>query len=94
MFESQGDAHFNLNSRFTEKRIEALNPDLINVEIPDSYENYKYDNSKSQLKLLQNMRCAEFYGMMQKTLRKVDLASMANSVEIRVPFLKKTFIQM
>jgi asparagine synthase (glutamine-hydrolysing) len=39
------------------------------------------------------MRHAEFYGMMQKTLRKVDLASMQNSVEVRVPFLQKNFIQ-
>ncbi len=93
LFESQGDAHFNLNSRFAEKIIKALNPDLINVDIPHNYKNYNYENSKSELKLLQNMRCAEFYGMMQKTLRKVDLASMANSVEIRVPFLKKTFIK-
>ena len=30
---------------------------------------------------------------MQKTLRKVDLASMANSIEVRVPFLKKSFIE-
>jgi asparagine synthase (glutamine-hydrolysing) len=39
------------------------------------------------------MRSAEFYGMMQKTLRKVDLASMENSLEVRVPFLKKSFIE-
>ena len=39
------------------------------------------------------MRQAEFYGMMQKTLRKVDLASMENSLEIRVPFLQKSFIE-
>jgi asparagine synthase (glutamine-hydrolysing) len=39
------------------------------------------------------MRRAEFYGMMQKTLRKVDLASMENSLEVRVPFLKKSFIE-
>ena len=39
------------------------------------------------------MRKAEFYGMMQKTLRKVDLASMQNSLEVRVPFLQKKFIE-
>ena len=38
------------------------------------------------------MRKAEFNGMMQKTLRKVDLASMQNSLEVRVPFLQKKFI--
>ena len=29
--------------------------------------------------------------MMQKTLRKVDIASMANGLEVRLPFLKKIF---
>jgi asparagine synthase (glutamine-hydrolysing) len=31
--------------------------------------------------------------MMQKTLRKVDLASMDNSLEVRVPFLQKKMIE-
>ena len=35
------------------------------------------------------MRNAEFYGMMQKTLKKVDHASMANGLEVRSPFLKE-----
>ena len=39
------------------------------------------------------MRNAEFYGMMQKTLKKVDNASMANGLEVRLPFLKRTFIE-
>ena len=35
----------------------------------------------------------EFYGMMQKTLKKVDNASMANGLEVRLPIFKKTFIE-
>ena len=35
------------------------------------------------------IRKAEFYGMLQKTLAKLDRASMANSLEVRVPFSKK-----
>ena len=39
------------------------------------------------------IRKVEFYGMLQKTLAKIDRASMANSVEVRVPFLKKKLIE-
>ena len=39
------------------------------------------------------MRKAEFYGMLQKTLMKVDSASMAHGLEVRVPFLNKNFIE-
>ena len=39
------------------------------------------------------IRKAEFYGMLQKTLAKIDRASMANSVEVRVPFLKKNLVE-
>ena len=31
--------------------------------------------------------------MLQKTLAKIDRASMANSIEVRVPFLKKNLVE-
>ena len=39
------------------------------------------------------IRKVEFYGMLQNTLTKVDRAAMANSIEVRVPFLKKNLIE-
>ena len=93
LFENQGMAHFNLHSRFLKKDLKDIAPHLQNIVIPDEYSVYNYPNQKNKLSLLNNMRLAEFYGMMQKTLRKVDIASMANGLEVRLPFLKKSFIE-
>jgi asparagine synthase (glutamine-hydrolysing) len=90
---SQALSHQNLHSRFSKENIESLFPYLKGIQTPDNFRTYDYSNTKSELELIQSMRKAEFYGMMQKTLRKVDLASMGNSLEVRVPFLKKSFIE-
>ncbi len=93
LFANQGMAHFHLNSRFINKDLNEIAPYLKNIFLPEGYSVYDYPKQKNQLNLLNHMRIAEFYGMMQKTLRKVDLASMANGLEVRLPFLKKSFIE-
>ena len=47
---------------------------------------YQFDSSDSGEVLLY-LRKNEFYAHMQRVLRKVDLMSMSNSLEVRVPFL-------
>ena len=93
LFPSQGVAHQGLHSRFDRDWLERLFPDLKGVSLPEEYDTYTYPRTRDVDELLGYMRRAEFYGMMQKTLRKVDLASMDNSLEVRVPFLKKSFIE-
>lgn len=90
---SQKDAHEELHCRFQKKWLDIIAPDLINVELPNEWNVYNYDDTLSERQLIANIRKAEFYGMMQKTLRKVDLASMGNSLEVRVPFLQKKMIE-
>ncbi|GGW60294.1 asparagine synthase (glutamine-hydrolysing) [Winogradskyella epiphytica] len=90
---SQASAQQGLHSRFRKEWLDALAPQLAAVSLPESYQVYSYENSGDIRTLLQHMRHAEFYGMMQKTLRKVDLASMENSLEVRVPFLDKQMIE-
>ena len=68
-------------------------PDLDNISFPKEYSTYEYPHPKNRDELLHLIRRAEFYGMLQKTLAKVDRASMAHGLEVRVPFLKKTMIE-
>lgn len=89
---SQAFAHQGLHSRFNKNWLQKIAPDLNNIKLPDAFDNYHYPDTRDERVLIGNMRKAEFYGMMQKTLRKVDLASMQNSLEVRVPFLQKKFI--
>lgn len=89
----QSAAHEGLHSRFTDNWLNKIAPDLQSVALPDEWDVYRYENTSDLRQLMGNMRKAEYYGMMQKTLRKVDLASMQNSLEVRVPFLQKKTIE-
>ena len=51
---------------------------------------YEFENNKRTL--LHQLRFNEFYAHMQRVLIKVDRASMAHSLEVRVPFLDKETI--
>ncbi|CAM3438443.1 asparagine synthase (glutamine-hydrolyzing) [Aequorivita lipolytica] len=90
---SQRAAQQGLHSRFRKNWLYEIAPSLQSIDLPDTYKVYDYSNTKDIRQLLSHMRYSEFYGMMQKTLRKVDLASMQNSLEVRVPFLDKNVIE-
>ncbi len=93
LFNKMGEAHAHLHSRFHTTDINNIFPELENTNTSPLFDAYNYIDSGSEKDMLLKMAKAEFYGMMQKTLAKVDRMSMENSLEVRVPFLKKSFIE-
>lgn len=88
--QSFSSAHRSMHSRMNKK-------DIANIFQTENIHTlplkaYNYKDSSDSVDILLNMQQAEFYDMMQKTLIKVDRMSMAQSIEVRVPFLKKSFI--
>ena len=92
LFELSSEAHFHLHNRFNSSLIKRLFKDLQHVNLPEDYRIFDYENTNNNEKLYQYMRHSEFYGMMQKSLKKIDIASMHHSLEVRLPLLKKEFI--
>lgn len=63
------------------------------VSLPQSvYKTYFYEGSLNKNEILQYLKENEFYGHLQRVLKKVDLMSMAHGLEVRVPFLDKEMI--
>lgn len=85
-------AHKELHSRTNSSILEKVFPSMVGTD-EKTLPFYKYSEKLNKNQFLHEMRKAEFYGMMQKTLTKVDRMSMANSIEVRVPFLQKKVIE-
>ena len=79
-----------LNKQIHFPNLEQLMPGISFSE--DLINTYRFQNNRNKIEALEYLKQNEFYAHMQKVLRKVDLMSMANSLEVRVPFLDKKVI--
>lgn len=87
---SPGAYYRSVNSRSKALR-QRLGPDL--TAPPDLWWFDTPDRLDRQ-GLIELTRTAEYYGQLQRVLRKVDLASMHHSLEVRVPVLSRKMVEL
>lgn len=85
-----GHYYFSVNSRISEQELARLAPGL--PGLPPSFHLYDYAGDRSAKDLADYSRHVEFYGQLQRCLKKVDMASMRESLEVRVPLLDREVI--
>lgn len=82
---SPANYYFGVNCRLSEGTLKSLAPGL--SALPCDFTLYDFDRYKGIEDLAHYSRYVEFYGQLQRGLKKMDMASMHNSLEVRVPLL-------
>src|SRR5262249_6958688 len=62
--------------------------------LPSDFNLYAFDGFRGKRDLANFSRSVEFYGQLQRGLKKVDMASMHHSLEVRVPLLDREVIDV
>jgi asparagine synthase (glutamine-hydrolysing) len=87
-----GDYYFGVNTRLKDEHLRALAPGLGNL--PEDFDLYAFRGFRGLRDLANYSRYVEFYGQLQRGLKKVDMASMHHSLEVRVPLLDREVIDL
>ena len=86
-----GHYYFQVNCRLKDADLSALAPGL--PSMPNDFSLYAYENYQGEEGLANYSRYVEFYGQLQRGLKKVDLASMHHGLEVRLPLLDREVIE-
>jgi asparagine synthase (glutamine-hydrolysing) len=92
MHRTAGDYYFAVNSRLRAEDLAGIAPAL--RDLPDDFGVYDSGPYRGALALANFSRSAEFHGQLQRGLKKVDMASMHHSLEVRVPLLDREVIDV
>jgi asparagine synthase (glutamine-hydrolysing) len=87
-----GHYYFGVNSRLGGADLRAIAPDL--PDMPADFGLYRFEGYRGTRHLANYSRWVEFYGQLQRGLKKVDMASMHHSLEVRVPLLDREVIDV
>ncbi|HVO31340.1 MAG TPA: asparagine synthase (glutamine-hydrolyzing), partial [bacterium] len=89
---SPGAYYFAVNSRFAEADVRMVAPGL--AGLPEDFHLYDPPPFRDPLALANFSRRVEFEGQLQRGLKKVDMASMYHSLEVRTPMLDREVIEV
>ena len=87
-----GHYYFEVNSRLKDGDLRRMAPGL--KSFPPVFDIYASNGARRPLQLANYSRRAEFYGQCSGVFKKVDMASMHHSLEVRVPLLDRQVIEL